>query len=166
MKLILKILGVMALVLFTIILIFSSIYVYKHYPRQIDSFEINNQHLPNKILIASQGSTFKNELLNNLVNKTNDGSTYIKVIHTSKLFDVDLENWTKVVIINTCVADRLQKSVTNFLTRVPKDYPLYMVITTGDGSWMPADLQVDAISTASRLSKIDETLNSILKSII
>jgi hypothetical protein len=166
MKLILKIFGGIVLVLLAIILIFSSIYVYKHYPRKIDSFEVNDEHLPNKILIASQGSDFKNELLNHLVNKIDNDSTYIKVVHTSKLFEVGLDNWTTVVIINTCVADKLQKSVTNFLSKVPEDYPLYMVITAGDGRWMPADLQVDAISTASRLSKIDETVNSILMSII
>lgn len=165
MKLLLKILGSIILVLLIIVLTFSSIYVYKHYPRKIDSFEVNDQYLANKILIASQGSEFKNTLLNDLVESIVDESIYIKVIHTSDLDLVEIDHWNSIIIINTCVADKLQKSVTNFLSRVPEDYPLFMVITAGDGRWKPANLHVDAISTASRINKIDEIISEVDKHI-
>lgn len=166
MKLLLKIIGGLILVLLIIILTFSSIYIYKYYPRKIDSFEVNEQNLPNKILIASQGSDFKNALLTNLVESIKNDSTYIKVIHTSDLDRAELEYWRSIIIINTCVADKLQKSVTNFINKVPNEYPLHMVITAGDGRWMPADLHVDAISTASKLNKIDEIVIHIKKQIL
>ena len=104
-------------------------------------------------------------LLDNLVESLNDESVYIKVIHTSVLDQVEIDYWKSIIVINTCVADKLQKSVTNFLSRVPDDYPIFMVITAGDGRWMPTDLHVDAISTASRISKIDEIISKVRKHI-
>jgi len=66
-----------------------------------------------------------------------------------------------IVIINTCVANKLGKEVNQSLINYSNDVPTMMVITTGDGSWQPANLNVDAISTASRLSRI-ETITKVV----
>jgi hypothetical protein len=36
-----------------------------------------------------------------------------------------------------------------------------MLITAGDGRWMPENLTVDAISTASRMNRIETVTDSI-----
>ena len=149
------------LVVILVILIFCATYVYNHYPRKIESFVVNNQDMDNKVLIVSQGSEFKNALLNNLVTKIENDTTYIKVIHTSVLDEIDKSNWTSIIIINTCVADKINKNVNRFIQNKPNRIPIIMLITAGDGRWKPENLTVDAVSTASRMNRIETLTDSI-----
>lgn len=162
LKTFLKVVGILVLVILTFAIIFSGTYVYKHYPRKIDSFEVNKPILNNKILVVSEGSDFKNTLLETIVTKIENDSTYIKIIHTSDINSIESNEWDRIVIINTCVANKLGKHVNLFLANHTNDVPTIMVITAGDGSWQPANLNVDAISTASRLSRMEAVTDSVI----
>ena len=162
MKKILKFVGVFLISIFSILLILSSIYVYKHYPRKIESYEVNHSDLNKKILIASQGSEFKNALLDNIVGKIQNDSTYVKVINVSELNDIDDAYWRAVIIINTCIADKINKDVKQYLKKSKNKIPTIMLVTAGDGRWKPNNLSVDAISTASRISYIEKLTQEIL----
>ena len=161
MKRLLKIIGIFILILITILLTMSFTYVYKHYPRKIDSFEVNNSELNTKILIASQGSEFKNALLNNIVYKIDNDSTYIKVIDVSLLNELEPDNWNAVIIINTCIADKINTDVRKYLVKSRNEIPTVLFITAGDGRWKPNNLSVDAISSASRMSKVENLSKDI-----
>ena len=161
MRRLLKIIGIVSLSIITVLFALSTTYVYKHYPRKIDSFEVNNSILNTKILIASQGSEFKNALLNNIVDKIDTDSTYIKVIDVSLLNELEPNNWNAVIIINTCIADKINKDVSQYLVESQNEIPKVLFITAGDGMWKPNNLSVDAISSASRMSKIENLSKNI-----
>jgi len=162
MRKLLKINGIISLSIIIILFAMSTTYVYKHYPRKIDSFEVNNFVLNTKILIASQGSEFKITLLNNIVDKIDNDSTYIKVIDVSLLNELEPNNWNAVIIINTCIADKINKDVSQYLAKSQNEIPIVLFITAGDGRWKPNNLSVDAISSASRMSKIEKLTQEIL----
>jgi hypothetical protein len=156
MKKVMKACGIILISVFLIILILFLIYVYKNYPRKIEPFEINKPELSNRILIASQGSEFKNALLTNLIGKIDNDSTYIKVINVSELNDVQDMDWKNIIIINTCIADKINKTANQFILQTNNTNTIIMLITAGDGGWKPINLSVDAISTASRVSYVEE----------
>ena len=162
---ILKVTGIVFLCIIALMLMGFSTYVYKHYPRKIDSFAINSSELNNKILIASQGSSFKNALVSDIIEKLENDSIYIKVIDVSHLDDIEEDLWQSIIIINTCIADKLNSTVVQFLNQLKGVKPVVLFVTAGDGRWKPSSISIDAISSASRMNNMKTISREILNQI-
>ncbi len=162
---ILKVTGILFLCIIVLMLMGFSTYAYKHYPRKIDSFAINSPELNNRILIASQGSSFKNALVSDIIKKLKSDSTYIKIIDVSHLNEIEESQWQSIIIINTCIADKLNSTVIQFMNQLKNVNPVVLFATAGDGRWKPSNISVDAISSASRMNKIETISEEILNQI-
>jgi len=139
-----------------LIFVCCAIYVILYYPRKAESFEINNANPTKKILIATQGSDFKNSLVKILCDSLKKSSVYIKGIDLGELTEVDDKNWDRILIINALIV-RLNKNVERIITSTHTPEKILMFVTSGGADWLPQSYyKVDAITSASRMTYVND----------
>ena len=158
----LKVSGFVVACALALVLAGSVWYVVSFYPRKAESYEINTPELSQRVLIATQGSDFKNGLVTELGMRLQEWPAYIKVIDVSGLDLVELEPWRKIIIINTAMMNKLDGHVREFLARTPDRENILLLVTSGGGDYKPADLVVDAVSGASRMTETDRLAGLII----
>lgn len=140
----------------TLIFIGSALYLYEFYPRSAEPFEIGSKESERKILIARQGSDFKDQLTKRLCDSRKDEDLFIKGIDFDDLQSVKIENWDRVIILNTFMID-LDSSIEEFIERSNFDERILLVITSGGADWQPEiSLKIDALTSASNADNIGE----------
>ncbi|MBC8375086.1 MAG: hypothetical protein H8E26_03505 [FCB group bacterium] len=165
MKKLFKILGGFLAGISILIVMTCSWYVIKFYPRHADDLEFGNPNFSQKILIATQGSTYKNEVVQRLAEKLRAREVYIKVTDVSNLDSVDPDSWAEIIILNTSIADRMNTRVSHFLDMVGPIENILVITTSGGGDFVPPNLEVDGITTASRLNETEKMATRIFQMI-
>jgi hypothetical protein len=123
---------------------------------------------PQQVLIATQGSAFKDALVAGIVAALQSRPIYIRVIDVSALRDVHDNDWKAIIIVHTWEFGRAQGDARVFVDRVPDKRKLIVVTTSGGGrEKLPG---IDAISAASvmddtpaRVTEIIDRLDAILQ---
>lgn len=144
-----------------LLLCFSLWYVIKFYPRAADPFEVNSPALEKKLLIATQSSEFKDRLVGSLVAEYAHQNVYIKVIDVSQIGQTTAVKWWGIVIINSSLMDKINAHVQTSLNSLKRAENIVVVTTSGGGDFVPTGLKVDGITTASKLSAVDDILRQI-----
>jgi hypothetical protein len=141
------VLGTVALVLVT----FSFLTCCRlHSMDKAESFEVNAPNLEPKVLIATQGSKFKNAVVAGVIEHLKQRPAYVKVIDVTQLAQVDAAAWTAVVILHTWQSWKPQADAKAFIERTGDRHKLIVLSTSGSGE---ARIDgVDAIATASVMS--------------
>jgi len=157
----LKIIGIIFGCVAGLVLAGFTIYVILFYPRKAESFEIITANPTKTVLIATQGSDFKDTFVKTLCDSLKNSSAYIKGIDVKNLAEVNDENWDKILIINSFLI-RLNKNVDRFISRAATPDKILLFITSGGADWQPQpELMVDAITSASRKQYITNLVNLI-----
>lgn len=139
-------------------------YIYKFSMSKAASYEVNQIENNNKkILIATQGSKYKNQLTNALVTELKTKNNYIKVIDVSDLAPINAADWDVIVMLHTWEMWRPPLPVKMFIDRVNDKDKLVVHTTSGDGNYKYPD--IDAISGASEIIKIDPVKKKLLDKI-
>jgi len=133
--------------------------------------EINTPNLERKILIATQGSEFKDKITQQITDHYTAQSAYIKVIDITSLRDIDIETFDAIVLIHTWEYNKPPQAITDFIER-SKAYRdnIVALSTSGEGSHKLEN--IDAIAGESILlnseaiskqiiSKVDTMLQGI-----
>lgn len=144
------IIGIAALALAT----FAFLTWYKfHYSMDVaESFEVNTPELKHRVLIATQGSEFKDAVVAGIVDHLKQRHAYIKVIDIAALPQVNEGEWNAAVVIHTWENWKPQEDAKTYLERV-KDLSKVIVLTTsGDGDYKIAG--VNAITSASVMTNV------------
>lgn len=136
-----------------------------------ESFEVNSPTLSTKILIATQGSSFKEALVMSLIEQLRTQAVYINVVDVSALPTMKEDDWQAIVIVNTCEGGQMQTDVNAYLAQAKALQKVVLLTTSGSGTWQPTGLSIDSISSASRKQRIAplvvemvQRVQSILKS--
>ena len=129
---------------------FSLWYLIKFYPRTAESFEINSPDQPTRILVATQGSEFKDGLVAAVCDRLRKQPVHVKVIDVGGLGEVDTDEWNKVLVVNTAMMNIMSRPVRRFVARGQGLDKVLLFVTSGGADFKPADLAVDALSGASR----------------
>ena len=152
----LKIAGIVLGAVAGLFLVGFTIYVILYFPRKAESFEIRTETPSTNILIATQGSGFKDIFVKTLCDSLKKSSIYIKGIDVKDLAEVNEENWNKIIIINSFVI-RLNKNVERFIDHSSTPGNVLLFVTSGGADWQPQpQLKVDAITSASREVYIED----------
>ena len=128
----------------------------------IEPFEVNSPALETKVLVGSQGSDFKNALLEKLTERIGKKDIYIRAIDVTTLSGVKEESWDSIILINSIQWYKLQKDVRIFLNSAQATDRIIMLATSGDGDVKPKDGKLDTITSASKMNKLDEEFEEIL----
>lgn len=159
LKIVLLVIGCIILVLIILFLI----YLWMNRQGVIESSEIGNPEFEQKVLIASQGSDFKNALVEGLITKLKQKQIYIKVLDITALSEVSEDGWDAVVLIHSVEMNKLQPDVKAFLDRAHDLDKVILIITSGPGTWKTDDYDVDIISSASKKEELSVLIKDILE---
>lgn len=139
------------IVVATLILTFLAWYQDTYTMDKTSSFEINTTHFNKKIVIATQGSAFKNAITSNIINHYKNDSIYIKIIDIDGLHDIKPKKFDAIVILHTWESWQPPQSVKLFLNRTRLYYNKIIVFTTsGSGNSKMED--IDAVTGESNLN--------------
>jgi len=122
--------------------------------RTVDTSETGDETIAkSKVLIATQNSRFKGEVISEIKKSLGANVKYIKVIDVKWLPNESVDNYRAIVILNSCMAGRPDPRVESFIDNI-QDKKKLVVLTTGRlDSWRPESPEVDAITSASTMSE-------------
>lgn len=159
-----KLLKILAIIFGSIIgfiLAAFAVYVFLYYPRRAESFQINTPNPSQRIIIATQGSDFKNTLVKILCDSLEKSSVYIEGMDVKKLAEVNDEDWDRILIINSFII-LLNRNVDRFLNRAVTRENILLYVTSGGADWLPQpELTVDAFTSASKKEYIKDLVHLI-----
>jgi len=144
------------------LIIFAVLVWYKaHYSMDIaPAITITVPGAKHHLLIATQGSTFKNAVVEGLIKAAKQRQMSVKVIDVSALSTVDVKDWSALVILHTWESWQPQVDAKLFAQRHPKQNKIIFLSTSGQGDLtMPG---VDAITSASYLVDVPEIVAEIV----
>ena len=119
-----------------------------HYAMDVaQSYEVNAPALEHRVLIATQGSAFKDAVVSALIAHLKERKVYIKVIDVSALPGVDEGKWSAIVVIHTWENWKPQADAKAFLERAKDLNKVIVVTTSGRGDFKMEG--VNAITSAS-----------------
>jgi len=131
------------------------------------AFEVNDPHATPRVLIATQGSEFKNAVVAGVVEHLKARAAYIKVIDVSALPGIDEGEWNAIVLVHTWEMRKPPKEAKAFVEGVRGSGKLVVLTTSGAGDFRMDG--VDAISSASviadvpsRAAEVSARLDAIL----
>jgi hypothetical protein len=149
------------------ILAFSGWYKIHYSMTSVREFEVNNRSIEPKVLVATQGSAFKDSIVRGVVEHLNHRPAYVKVIDVAGLNGVNETDWDAIVVIHTWEMHQPQVDAKRFIERVKNTRKIIVMGTSGAGTFKMEG--IDAISSASimtdvsaRVAEIDLRLDGIL----
>jgi len=112
-------------------------------------FEVQGSPSGPRVLIATQGSPFKDAVVAGLVEHLKARAARAQVIDATTLANVREAEWDVIVILHTWEMHKPPPAVEAFIGRVPDRHRLVVLTTSGGGDVrMPG---VDAVSAASKM---------------
>ena len=128
----------------------------------IEPFEIGSTEMEHKVLIASQGSDFKNALVESLTTHLKEKPIFINVIDVTTLDEINEDEWGAVVLIHTTEQWKLQPDVKAYLDRAQDLNKVVVLTTSGSGEWKTEDYNIDVITSASKNEELPLLIAEIL----
>jgi len=157
-----KVAGLFAGGCFALAAAFSLWYLIEFYPRTAESFEVNSPDQPTRVLVATQGSEFKNGLVSAVCDRLRTKPVHVRVIDVGSLDDIDISEWNKVLVVNTAMMNIMSGPARRLVARGEGLDKVLLFVTSGGADFKPADLAVDALSGASRKRDTDRLADLIL----
>jgi len=116
------------------------------------AFEVNDPRAAQRVLIATQGSEFKDALVVELVAHLEAREAYVRVVDISALPGVEPGEWQAIVILHTWEIGKPPAEVKNFVARTRDSGKLVVLTTSGAGDFRLDG--IDAISSASVMADV------------
>jgi len=110
-------------------------------------FEVNDPRSSPRVLIATQGSEFKDAVVAGVVDHLKARAIYVKVIDVAALPGVNAGEWNAIVLVHTWEMRKPPKEVKALVDRAGNSGKLVVLTTSGAGIFKMDG--VDAMSSAS-----------------
>jgi hypothetical protein len=152
-------LAIIGLIIFALLVWYKS-----HYSMDIaPAMTVTVPDAKHQILIATQGSEYKNAVVEGVIAAAKQRQMTVQVIDVSALSSVNVEDWSAVLILHTWESWEPQVDAKLFTQRHPNHDKIIILTTSGQG-----DLKmqgVDAITSASSLSDVAKHIAEIVRRI-
>jgi hypothetical protein len=125
-------------------------------------FEVNDSNLETKVLIASQGSRFKDSLVKSILRHYQNDAVYFKVIDVYTMFTVNIDKWDALVIINSWEYGSPPRNVKKFIKNHPDQLDKLIILSTVGSSNIALE-SIDVISGESIIEKTSEYTNIVVE---
>ncbi len=153
------------IVLISVIVIFIGFMVWHEYTYAMDTvipFEVNDRRSKTKVLIASQGSSFKDSLVQGILKHNYKDGIYFKVIDVYTLFTVYIDKWDALIIINSWEYGSPPRNVRNFINKHPDKLDKLIILSIVGSSHISLK-DVDVISGESIIQKTPKYTNIVVE---
>lgn len=146
-----------------IILLLAFAFWYKvTYSMEIaENKEINSASLSSKILIATQGSTFKDAIVTNIINFYKKDSVHIKIIDVSQLQNSEPGLYKSIVILHTWEYGKPPQVVEQFINENTL-YKDKIIVFTSSGAGTNKIEGVDALVGESIIENASDISDEII----
>jgi hypothetical protein len=148
-----------------IFIILIAIYIGMNWQGVIEPYHVGSPNAPLKVLIASQGSEFKDNLSEKIIQKLENDSIYMSVIDCTALKKENAADWKAIVIIHTTKAHNIPRYVSSFLESLSDYSNVVLISTSGGGDEVITEFEVDAISTASLISETSNIASLVISKV-
>lgn len=143
-------------------------YQYRYSMDEVKPYAVNVPTLEKKLLIATQGSDFKDKVTTGIVEYFKPDSIYIQVVDVSSLENIDPKDFSAIVVIHTWENWKPPISVQSFIEKnLDKKNKIVVLTTSGEGTYKMEG--VDAFTGESIVAdvpffvdKIVERVNGII----
>ncbi len=156
---------ILIIIMVSVLVFFAGFLVWYEYTYSMDTvipFEVNDPNLETNVLIASQGSRFKDSLVQNLLRHYKKDTIYFKVIDVYTLFTVNIDKWDALVIINSWEYGSPPRNVKNFIKNHPDQLHKLIILSTVGSSNIALE-DVDVISGESIIEKTIHYTNVLVE---
>ncbi|RKN06040.1 hypothetical protein D7036_09605 [Aquimarina sp. BL5] len=146
-----------------IVVLFIGFWAWYEYTYSMDTvipFEVNNPRAKTKVLIASQGSKFKDSVVQGILRKYEKDTIYFKVIDVYTLFTVNLEKWDALILINSWEYGNPPRNVKKFIKNYPEQLDKLIILSTVGSSNITLK-DVDVISGESIIEKTSQYTDTV-----
>jgi hypothetical protein len=153
-----------ALIIFSILLlffVFALWYKYTYSMGEADSFEVNTVDMRSKLLIATQGSDFKNTVTQGVVDNYRSDSVFIKVIDVSTLSEIIPDDYDAILVVHTWEYEKPPAVVRSFIEKA-KSHKDRIVVMTTSGPGTSKMEGVDAVTGESILEDAPDVVEKII----
>jgi hypothetical protein len=134
-----------------------------HFSMQpVTGYDVNSDTLRTRVLIATQGSAFKDGVVTKVIDSLKSESLYFKVIDVAFLPSVSERDWDAIIILHTWEYSKPPATVKDFIYGAGTRDKILVVTTSGSGSMME---DVDGISSASKQSEQENVVRAIVRKI-
>ena len=123
--------------------------------------EVGERGTGSAVLIATQGSEYKDAVVRALVDGLRRRSVYVRVADVSALPGIAETDWNVIVVVHTWQMGKPEPHAREFVERVKDRSKLVVLTTSGGGDEkMPG---VDAISAASEVARAPADAEALLQ---
>ncbi len=158
-RLVLKVVGFLLLAF----LIFATWYRYTYSMEEAKSFVVNTPESSKTLLIATQGSTFKDSIVSGIISHFRERDLFIQVVDIKALDRIEQSQWDAICLIHTWEYSRPPKAIETFIQASRERERLVVFTTSGDGGFKMEE--VDAITGASVMADIPNHLAQLIPKI-
>lgn len=149
------------------VVIFAGVMLSYRFLKSMDvteSAEVNKSATGNHVLLATQGSKFKDSVMDQVKKDMEGKNVHISIIDTTKLDKVKADDYDKIVLFTTVQSDDIPENVTTFMND-NKDKSIHIAVTADSGRWDDKPKDVDAISEASKAENKQDFVDDLTKAI-
>lgn len=122
--------------------------------------EINSRTNAQKLLIATQGSDYKNDVVKAITTEFENDSIYIKIIDVNLLGEINPDEWNAILVLHTWEVWKPEENAEKFLKKHFDSSKMFVVATSGSGDNRIDG--IDGITGASSLDLIDKDSKTII----
>lgn len=142
------------------LLAFATWYAVHYSMHEARPFEVNSPSAREHVLIATQGSAFKDAVVQGVVDRLETRPVYVKVIDVGQLPSVRESDWNAIVLLHTWQMSKPPDAVRAFVDRSESRDKLVVLATSGEGTEHIAGL--DTITSASRKADVPARVDEIV----
>lgn len=155
--------SLIALLFVVFVFTFLSWYKYRYSMDAVEPFEVSVANAEHQVLIATQGSAYKDAVVGGVISALEGRPISINVIDVSGLSEIDIDTWSAVVVLHTWENWKSQPDAKQFLDGLnPSDLDKVTVLTTsGSGDYKIEG--IDAITSASVISDVPRNVRTIVQ---
>ncbi|HVY65042.1 MAG TPA: hypothetical protein VHH11_09500 [Gammaproteobacteria bacterium] len=128
-----------------------------------EAFSVNDASSGRRLLIATQGSAFKNAVVTGIVERLRQRPIFIQVVDVGALSGVNAGDWDAIVVLHTIEYGDAPPVAQAFVDRLADTGKIVVLSTSGRGDFRMKG--IDAISSASRMTDVPARVDEIVERI-
>jgi hypothetical protein len=138
-----------------------SFYLQRHAMRPVPARELGSRGSGPAVLVATQGSPYKDAVAEPLIRHLHEKPAYVRVEDVSQLPQVDERDWDAIVLLHSWERWQPPPVVQQFVERLKDRRKLVVLTTSGSGESRMAC--VDAVTSASAVSRAPADSEELLQ---